>query len=293
MNKERQKANEIIIEFIDYICKLSLEEVASKIDNFKKVSIDIFEKKKAQYSLENDKFITNEINRLEKYYTTIESSQDEIMATGFKEAVNNSSLKLSKVFLEVMLKDIAFNADFKNLDVIHVSGLHEKPENFFNNDSYNYFYNKKVKDLNEIEVEYEIIMYLIWGINDCFYLKWLYEGAKHFEKDKGTTINKNWREMIVQIELINTYENNIQDLTKKWLDTKDKTGCAVYCNYLYDRKLFVPNTIETAKEFAWNKFGIKIGVMIEKIRKTKNKKTLEEKTEIMKRKILNTPYGKI
>lgn len=97
--------------------------------------------------------------------------------------------------------------------------------------------------------------------------------------------------LINTVTLLNEYETNIPHLVKNWKDKKDKTGCAVFCNYLFEKSLFTPNNIATAKIFALKKYGNSIDVMIEKLRKTKNKEDLDKRTNAMKRLILKTPYG--
>jgi hypothetical protein len=143
-----------------------------------------------------------------------------------------------------------------------------------------------------------IIAMLSRGVGYLLYRKYLQEIINLPLKQPG---NKNIIpiktidpvELITISNLLNEYENNIPDKVKEWKAGKDKTGCAVFCNYLFQKKLFEPNTIVTAKKFALNRYGININVMIEKLRKSKLKAEMEEKTTEMKRLILSKPYGKI
>ena len=88
-------------------------------------------------------------------------------------------------------------------------------------------------------------------------------------------------ELITTPSLLVEYETNIPNIVTQWKNGKDKTGCAVFCNYLYQRELYQPNTLLTAKKFAFARYGNNISVMIEKIRKSNVKEDLEKRTVAM------------
>jgi hypothetical protein len=127
-----------------------------------------------------------------------------------------------------------------------------------------------------------------------YYSRWLLNELENFVIKNDNKLNQltgNPIELLSTPSLFETYEKNIPTLITNWMDKKDKTGCAIFCNYLYENNCFLENSLTTAKNFAFNKWGINIHTMLYKIRQTKNAENLLKKTTEMKRLILDKPFG--
>jgi hypothetical protein len=127
-----------------------------------------------------------------------------------------------------------------------------------------------------------------------YYSRWLLNELENFVVKNDNKLNQltgNPIELLSTPSLFETYEKNIPTLITNWMDKKDKTGCAIFCNYLYENNCFLENSLTTAKNFAFNKWGINIHTMLYKIRQTKNAENLLKKTTEMKRLILDKPFG--
>lgn len=101
-------------------------------------------------------------------------------------------------------------------------------------------------------------------------------------------------ELITDLTKLSFYESNLITSIKNWKAGNYKTSCAIFCNILYTKKLFNPNMIKTAIEFAFNRYnGLEIEVMIKKVRKTKGIEIYKIPTEEMERLMSGIKYGKI
>lgn len=295
IDPEIEQVEQLIKEFISVITPKTLKEVALDIDNFKNGEINHFNKKRANYSLGDKKLIQDEINSIEERYKQTTTCEEIIMANGFNSAVTNSSEQLKYLYATSLFNEYNLDEDFKNLQVLHVCSLYSDPFRLFG---------KKIKDLSAPEIDFEILMYIIMGINDCFYLQWLYGELENIG-DRKKQLPGNKKEEIPKVESLSfivpnkqevflKYESKIEDLTDKWRSNNDKTTCAVFCIFLYSNGFFKDNKkVEDIKAFAENRYGFDFGAAIKRMREDKNKDDLKSRTEKLKRDLLNIKYGKV
>lgn len=164
-----------------------------------------------------------------------------------------------------------------------------------------------MKIINENEIPETSYPYLSFAANQ------IYLGMKELkEKLTGLQERKEEPDLFVSnpLDLIKdgirnvviAYENTLSDLVGKWKeDNKIKNkqlpvSCATFCIYLYEKTYFITNSLTTAKQFAFSRYGNDFSIRIDKLRKTKEvdgKTKYKKEKENLERLLYNIPYGKI
>jgi hypothetical protein len=275
--KEIKQVEKLIEDFIDVMGKMTLKQVSNEIDQYKNLSIALFEKKRLNYSLSYKKLIREEIELVETKYKDFAGCIEEIMAIGFNEAVSNSSTIFSQLIFQVSFKNYTNDLDFSDLEILHTCSLYNDPFHFLG---------KKNNNLNKKEVNYEIALYLIWGINDCYYLMWLYDKLDNITNGQG--IEKREEESgflkvhpdikisnVDPLDLIDPYLLPLfleaeKKATSPNLKFPSLNRCAAWCELLYQKKYLINVNNENRKtmgKFAKARYGLNIDKALESSKK--------------------------
>lgn len=96
-----------------------------------------------------------------------------------------------------------------------------------------------------------------------------------------------------KISLLQMWEDALRGEIEKWLKGEDVELCAAFINYLFEKSFFNPDKISIGIKFALSRYQIEVKSSLYKLRKTKNKDLLSQRTDEVVRLISGKKYGQM